>query len=443
MPAAIHRRIEAIEATLAAHSRRTAGRQAASSEAWFASLSNFTARQWQATRATETRRFVLFGGSRGPGKSRWLRWALLYHLLRWNANGHHGVRVMLACESYPTLRERQAEKIRTEFPSWLGVYLPSRTEFVLDDVYGGGVIALRNLDKPDKYQSAEFAAIGVDELPKNPERTFHVLRGSLRWPGVEETRFLAASNPAPGWVRDYWIEHNFPTELQGVSSDFAYVPALPQDNPYLPESYWRELDTLPPVLRAAWRDGDWYAGVEGIVFPEFSQDNICEDEPDSSQPIEVAFDDGYIDPRAILLIQRTGTRVLVFDELYQTKRLSEASVADLVERCQQHGVPRPELAVGSPEAKELQQRFRLANIASRCQQSRLLERIKHMRGMICDGNGYRALQVHRRCRHLIAELTSGYCYPPNGGEIPQDGHDHAIEALGHWLYIRARNKGGR
>jgi hypothetical protein len=57
------------------------------------------------------------------------------------------------------------------------------------------VIAFRNLDDVSKYKSAEFAAIGVDELTQNTEDIFIFLRTRLRWTGVDNTRFLAATNP--------------------------------------------------------------------------------------------------------------------------------------------------------------------------------------------------------------------------------------------------------
>ena len=55
-----------------------------------------------------------------------------------------------------------------------GRLVTGRAGFRLHAQYGGGVLALRNLDDPNKYQDTRFAAIGIDELTKNPERTFHI-----------------------------------------------------------------------------------------------------------------------------------------------------------------------------------------------------------------------------------------------------------------------------
>ena len=159
--------------------------------------------------------FVLFGGAAGPGKSYWLRWALLELLLYWASQGHRGVRVGLFCEDYPTLRDRQIMRIKREFPLWLGTLKGSQDEgygFFLRPEYGGGILSLRNLDDPAKYASAEFAAIGVDELTKNDRQTFDDLRFRLRWPGITHRPFLGGTNPGSvghGWVRKLWVDRDF------------------------------------------------------------------------------------------------------------------------------------------------------------------------------------------------------------------------------------------
>ena len=417
----------------------------------FSDLCGFTEKQWTATEAADTHKYMLFGGSRGPGKSYWLRWYSLRRLLTWAGQGFEGVRVMLACEDYPSLYERQASKIQIEFPHWLGEYHTSRNEYRLRPQYGGGAIALRNLDDASKYQSAEFALIAVDEITKNPERTFHILRGSLRWPGIEDVGMVAASNPEANWVRDYWISRQFPDEVLPEADKFAFVAALPEDNPHLPDSYWQMLDTLPGALRQAWRYGDWFAAVEGLVYDTFNQDNIVDTEPDAERPIELAIDDGYTDPRATLFIQRQPNGdILVFDELYQTKHLEEETIADILSKCEDNGWPRPELAAVSHEAVALQRRLREANIPARNWLSTKaggggstrVQAIQATRALICDGKGYRAIKVHRRCKNLLDEIMAGYKYPEGKkssvNDKPADGNDHACNALESWIWLRAR-----
>lgn len=419
----------------------------------FSELCGFTDKQWQATEAADGHRYTLFGGSRGPGKSFWLRWYCLRFLLRLAGEGVVNVNVMLACEDYPSLTGRQTTKIAAEFPLWLGEVKSTTAKglgFHLHPEFGGGSILLRNLDDASKYQSFEFALIAIDELTKNSARTFDILRGSLRWPGIADTKFVAATNPDANWVRDYWIEHRFPEGLAGSVEQFAFVPALPQDNPHLPDTYWAELNTLSGALRQAWLHGDWYAGVEGLVYESFNDDNLTEMEPDPERPVEIAIDDGYIDPHATLFVQRLPNGdLLIFDELYEVKALEEATIERIKTKCAEHGVGLPELAAVSHEAVALQRRLREADIPARNWLSAKvggggstrLAAITLTRSLFCDGNGHRSILVHRRCRALLDELRAGYKYPEgkHGLETaPEDGNDHACNALESYVWLRMR-----
>lgn len=455
------------------------------SEISFSELCGFSSKQWTATDAADEHKYTLFGGSRGPGKSYWLRWYNVRRLLWWAGQGFRNVNVMLACEDYPSLKDRHIGKIKSEFPAWLGQLKETQEKglgFHLHPRFGGGSILLRNLDDPTKYMSAEFAGISIDEITKNPASTFDVLRGSLRWPGIADTYMACASNPAANWVRDYWIEGALPQGLKRDAEQFAFVPALPTDNPHLDPTYWQMLDTLSGPLRAAWLLGDWYAAVEGLVYEFFGDDNITEQEPDPDELFELAIDDGYIDPRATLFIQRQANgNILVFDELYETKRLEEETIRHIFDKCLAHfgnesfrtslakhnlewddldleerattatryKLPTPDLAAVSHEAVALQKRLQMADIPALNWlstkagggQSTRLAAITLTRSLICDGKGYRAIKVHRRCRHLLDEIRAGYKYPEgkHGLETkPDDGNDHACNALESWVWLRAR-----
>ena len=198
-------------------------------------------------------------------------------MLRFSRDGHRGVTVGLFCENYPTLKDRQVGKIANEFPTWMGRVKDTQDRglgFHVLPRYGGGALLLRNLDEAGKYKSAEFAAIGVDQLEQNPVEAFNLLRGSLRWPGVARPPFLATANPGGIghlWIKQYWRDREFPTELRPLANEFAFVEARPDDNPHLDASYWQMLETLPPALAQAWRFGNWDI-FEGQVFDEWRRD---------------------------------------------------------------------------------------------------------------------------------------------------------------------------
>jgi hypothetical protein len=377
--------------------------------------------------------------------------------MRWAATGIPSVKVGLFCEDYPSLQDRQISKL-AHFPDWLGELKQTKEDglgFHLHKAYGGGSVLLRNLQDATRYQSAEFAGIAIDELTKNPLNTFDDLRGSLRWPGVDDTFFVAATNPNGRyfkWVRQAWVERDFtgPIEhLDSIADQFAYVKALPEDNPYLEDDYWTMLNSLPHRLRDAWRDGSWYVAVEGLVFDTFTEANLTDEEMDPEQPYELGIDDGYIDPRATLFIQKRDNHILVFDELYETKTLEEETVEHIKAKAEGYG-GLPEIAAVSHEAISLQRRLREADIPARnwmavrapSRGSTRLQAIQKTRALICDGNNYRALRIHSRCKNLIDEITTGYRNKedPGGGyqDQPEDGNDHACEALEGWVWLRVR-----
>ena len=202
-----------------------------------------------------------------------LRWALIRQLVKWAKQGHRGVRTAIFCEDYPTLKDRQITKINTEFPRWLGTLGDSQIDglsFRLKKEYGGGIIALRNLDDPSKYASSEFAACAVDEITKNQRLIFDQLRSIIRWPGIEDTKFIAGTNPGEIghlWVKKLWIDRNIGPE-DPFADQVAFVKSLPTDNPHNAKSYLEELQKLPEKLRKAYWDGNWDV-FEGQYFSEW------------------------------------------------------------------------------------------------------------------------------------------------------------------------------
>lgn len=422
----------------------------------FSEFCRFKNSQWEATENADRYKYFLYGGRRGVLKSYWLRWYGLRRLLMFGAQGFRNVKVMLACEDFPTLTDRQISKIQTEFPRELGEIKTTRIDgfcFHLRPEFGGGKLAFRSLDDPQKFRGSEWAGILIDELTQNEEfidrelSLFDVLRGSLRWPGINQTFFAATSNPdGPGqlWVRKLFVEKNPPDYLLPEKEKFCYQRGVVEDKILLPDSYWQMLDTLSPKLREAWVDANWYVTFEGLVFPEFTELNLTDEEPEKTLPVECSIDDGYEDPRSILFIQRKGIYYFIFDEIYENHRLAEYHITEAKKRLATHGFKNFRMAVTSNEDAELRAQLSRNGIASEIGSHDVIEGINRMRRQIVDSQGVRLIKVHRRCRNLISEFTERYKYPSKkkvlSTEKPQDGNDHAIEALRKWLWVRT-NRG--
>lgn len=454
----------------------------------FSDLCRFTAKQWEATEAADSHRYFLYGGRRGVLKSYWLRWYCLRRLLDWAARGFRDVEVALACESLPMLRDRQIKKIKKEFPKWLGEVKTTQDRgygFHLWPEYGNGLLAFRSLDDQKRFRGPEWAGIAIDELTQNAEMLdremslFDVLRGGLRWPGLSDVFLATTSNPdgvGQVWTRRLFIECDLPGELEPERDQFFYLKGEVEEEAkhLLPQSYWDMLNTLSPSLKKAWVDADWYVNFEGVVYSEFGAENILHDyRPNLQASLELAFDDGFVDPRAVLFIQNTGREIVVFDELYKSRQQDDDCIREIFEKCigysgkevpdvidvagilqrwsvspvfacsewcEKNGVWMPEIAVGSSEAAEFMARLRSANIAARGGTHDVVDGIKHVRRQIVDTGGVRSLKVvAHQCPNFISELTSGYQYPSKvkaDNEKPQDGNDHACDAFRYWAWMR-------
>lgn len=297
----------------------------------FTDLCGFTDKQKEALQTVKDYKYVLYGGAMGGGKSYFLRWIMLRLLLGWAGKGHRRVVVGIFCEDYPALKDRQIQKISGEFPPEIGVFHADHKEygksFILTSKYGSGVIVFRNLDDPSKYQSAEFAAIGIDELTKNNEDTFIDLRTRLRWSGVSDTKFIGATNP--GGIGHAWVKSKFLDNIHGENEteaeQFRYVQALATENPHLDEGYIRSLSGLPEERRRAFLEGDWDM-FKGQYFTEFRKDiHTCDPFgiPEHWNRFMCA-DYGYRAPSAIYwcAVDEDGN-VYIYRELYVTEHSPE------------------------------------------------------------------------------------------------------------------------
>lgn len=221
-------------------------------------------------------KYLLYGGAAHGGKSYFLRWAAfglgLYYTKKY---GITDIPMGLFSEDYPTLKDRQIVKIKSEFPKFLGELKETRDEglcFRASPEYGSFVILLRNLDDPSKYASTEFAAIFVEELTKNPVSTFEDLKFRLRYPGIKETKFVGATNPGQlghSWVKKLWIQPD-PNNPDKEEKKYFFVHANAYDNKYTEDGYIDTLKSLPDAKRKAWLEGSWDV-FEGQVFAEWSE----------------------------------------------------------------------------------------------------------------------------------------------------------------------------
>lgn len=420
----------------------------------FRDLAGFEPRQLEASTAARSSEYLLYGGTRGPGKSYWLRWFLLYSLIRlYKDYGVTDITAGLFCETYPILRDRQISKIQSEFPRWLGKLGSTEARgfgFYIRPEYGGGLLALRNLDKPGKYIGAEFALLGVDQIEQTTLETFNLLRGSKRWPGLpaHELKFLATANPGGIghlWVKDYWIDRRYPPELQPIANKFAFVRGKPEDNPHLDAAYWEMLKTLPEDLARAWRMGDWNI-FAGQVFREWSAARHV------VEPFEIpsnwiryrGVDWGERNPWCCLWLAQDpdNGRVIVYREEYETgltDRRQARRILDVTgdgERIRATYADPSMWTERNMENKVFSTAKEYAAegvYLTRADNNRIQGKRKVTEYLSNLRDKAPGLQVFRTCENLIRTLPALVHDKVNVEDVDTKGEDHAYDALRYAL----------
>jgi hypothetical protein len=109
----------------------------------------------------------------------------------------------------------------------------------------------------DSLGGIEVSAIFVDEAAQVSNLCFSILKSRIRFKLNEYNlipKMLLTCNPGQNWIKkDFYL----PFIQDTLESNKAFVPALPLDNPHLPDSYIEMLKGLPPQQRKRLLEGDW------------------------------------------------------------------------------------------------------------------------------------------------------------------------------------------
>lgn len=136
--------------------------------------------------------------------------------------------------------------------------------------YGG----LDSRAELERFNSAEYGMIAVDQAEETSRDDVATLRGSLRKKLLHPTkgmlflpyRALWTCNPRNCWLKDDFVDH--PTERR------LFIPALYTDNPHLPPGYIQTLDEAfghrPDMLRA-YKFGIWegLSNIDQVILEEW------------------------------------------------------------------------------------------------------------------------------------------------------------------------------
>lgn len=244
-----------------------------------------TETQWLANNADPQVIEVLFGGSKGPGKSFSLCLTAYYYALQtiqffdlpvaedvphigWMGRKVAQVFTGTTLDTWKTIIPSECYTIVS------GSEKHPRHIRIADRVaidYGG----LDSRQDLERFNSAEYGSILLDQAEETTRDDVATLRASRRKRLHHKRlnklislpyRGLFTANPRPGWLKEDFIDC--------PKANHFFVPALPTDNPRLPAGYIQTLEAAfghRPDLIKAYRDGDWSAlsGVDQIILQEW------------------------------------------------------------------------------------------------------------------------------------------------------------------------------
>jgi len=201
-------------------------------------------------------RFKLFGGAFGGGKSVALVNESIQLCLDYPGNVGYICRNELPAFRRSVLIELE----RYIAPGILEQHHQTENYFKFKNgsvlFYGGLGDSVSGLQR---LSSMSLGFFSIDQCEETTERHFNMLAGRLRLnvPNIHYHGLLTC-NPAPGWVKQKFVEQKLP--------DHVFIRSLPRDNPYLPDDYESGLRMLyPPEWVSSMLDGDWNA-LEGGNF---------------------------------------------------------------------------------------------------------------------------------------------------------------------------------
>lgn len=177
----------------------------------------------------------------------------------------------------------------------------------------------------------------------------------------------------------------------------------------------------------------------GAIYDNFTSENISTDaEYNPDLPLQWGVDDGYVfgdgvgsltyHPRVFLLGQFTPKGGLnIFAEYIACGEVEEVSLDNVLAL----SYPKPDVAYVDSSAAQLKARIWSKGIQTVGATHKVLEGIKNVRRLICDGQGQRLYKIHPRCVHTIREHQT-YRYDLNsnatGEPKPLKLDDHTCDA---------------
>lgn len=216
-----------------------------------------------------TQKHIGFGGARGGGKSWAVRTKAKLLALR-----YPGIRLLIVRRTYPELVNNHITELRRQTQ---GIAVYNDKNKVLTFANGSTLhfmYCAKDADL-DRLQGVEYDIIFFDEATQLSEHQMRTISACLRGANDFPKRIYYTMNPGGqghAYIKRIFIDRRF--EKDEDPDEYVFIQSLVTDNKALMQAqpdYVKQLDSLPPRLRDAWRYGCWDL-FEGQFFEEFRDD---------------------------------------------------------------------------------------------------------------------------------------------------------------------------
>ena len=223
---------------------------------------------------------ICYGGSAGGGKSMLASLWLVAMCIK-----YEGIRCLLGRTTLSSLKQ-------TSLNTLFEVMKMSGMESEKHYVYNGqsntitfnnkSEIILKDLEyKPsdpnfDSLAGLEITCAVIEEASQVTRTAYNIVKSRIRFKLNEHNligKILMTTNPSQGFIKK---EFYIPSVEGTLPDNIKFVPALPMDNPHLPQSYLDMLNTLPTEQRKRLLMGDWNYNEElDALFTFDDVSNAC------------------------------------------------------------------------------------------------------------------------------------------------------------------------
>jgi hypothetical protein len=404
-------------------------------------------------------RYVLFGGAAGPGKSHEARWALYEKCLT-----IPGFEALLLRETFGELERTHMRRMESEQDQIGAVFTPSAHLMRFPNKSLIEVGHMEDAAAVRKYLSTEYDAIVPDEgALYDPDAILSLsTRARSKKPQVLAAggaKFWVVTNPggpASQVLLDFFIDHTPDFEERPHLKDkydpaeWAFVPALLDDNPYLDPNYDAALAVEKPHRYQQLRYGNFRV-FAGQFFPAWQESRHVRT---VAIPADCAWfrsmDWGYNAPGCVLwwVVLPDGHLHIASDLKFQQDDVAEVK-KKILARDKALGLKGWIPLYGDPamQAKTGQKNLHGASIAEQLGCGYLPADNDRFNGWTrChqllrnDAQGEPWLTVDPSCRYLIRSIPGAKSDKHDLDDVDTTMDDHALDA---WRYGAMSRSGPR